>query len=144
MLNRGNICKWNQIGGSIDNYRYILAKMVYWGKIRVDKPKLGQIMTLLNFTSGKLFMWIRANITSQRLNEWFWAMFEPTPTWPDFTFGQLFIWIGTNNDQILLPRVRWVILSNVETNSYLTNFNFPCERGSMITRYDFLEARQII
>ena len=78
--------------------------MVYLGKIRVDKPKLGQIITLLNFTSGKLSMWIGANITSQRLNEWFWAMFEPTPTWPDFTFGQLFICIGTNNDQILLPR----------------------------------------
>ena len=39
--------------------------MVYWGKIRVDNPKLGQIMTLLNFTSdftfGQLFIWIGTN-----------------------------------------------------------------------------------
>ena len=28
-------------------------------------------------------------------DEWLWAMFEPTPTWPNFDFGQLFIWIGT-------------------------------------------------
>ena len=37
------------------------------------------------------------------LDEWFWAMFEPTWTWPNFTFGQLFMWIGANNDQIWLP-----------------------------------------
>ena len=51
-------------------------------------------------------MWIGANITSQRLNEWFWAMFEPTPTWPDFTFGQLCL-IGAikgKYDQIMLNR----------------------------------------
>ena len=37
------------------------------------------------------------------LDEWFWAMFEPTWTWPNFTFGQLFMWFGSNNDQIWLP-----------------------------------------
>ena len=37
-----------------------------------------------------------------RLDGWFWAMFEPTPTWPNFDFGQLFMWIGANNDQIWL------------------------------------------
>ena len=29
-------------------------------------------------------------MTSYGLDEWFWAMFEPTLTWPNFTFGQLF------------------------------------------------------
>ena len=36
------------------------------------------------------------------LDEWFWAMFEPTPTWPNF--DQLSMWIWANNDQIGLPR----------------------------------------
>ena len=40
---------------------------------------------------------------SYGLDEWFWAMFEPTWTWPNFTFGQVFMWIGANNDQIWLP-----------------------------------------
>ena len=38
------------------------------------------------------------------LDEWFWAMFEPIPTWLDFTFGQLCIWMSVNNDQMWLPR----------------------------------------
>ena len=37
-------------------------------------------------------------MTSYRLDEWFWAMFEPTWIWPNFTFGQLFMWIGANSD----------------------------------------------
>ena len=40
-------------------------------------------------------------MTSYGQDEWFWAMFEPTWTWPNFTFGQLFLWIGANNDQIM-------------------------------------------
>ena len=30
--------------------------MVYLGQLRVDKPKLGQIMTLPNFSFGQHFM----------------------------------------------------------------------------------------
>ena len=82
--------------------------MIYWGKIRVDKSKLGQIMTLLNFTSGKLFMWIGANITSRRLDEWVWAMLKPAPT------------------------------------GLISLLACSCERGSIITRYHFLEPRQMI
>ena len=26
-------------------------------------------------------------------DEWFWAMFEPTPTWPNVDLRQLFMWI---------------------------------------------------
>ena len=37
-------------------------------------------------------------MTSYGLNEWFWAMFEPTWTWPNFTFGQLFMLIEANSD----------------------------------------------
>ena len=44
-------------------------------------------------------------MTSYGLDEWFWAMFQPTWTWPNFTLCQLFMWrwIGENNDQIGLP-----------------------------------------
>ena len=42
-------------------------------------------------------------MTSYGPDEWFWAMFEPTWTWPNFTFGQLFMWIGANND-----KNRWI------------------------------------
>ena len=42
-------------------------------------------------------------MTSFGLDEWFWAMFESTWTWPNFTFGQLLMWIGANNDHIWLP-----------------------------------------
>ena len=27
------------------------------------------------------------------LDEWFWAMFEPTPTWPNVDFRQICMWI---------------------------------------------------
>ena len=30
-------------------------------------------------------------MTSYGLDEWFCAMFEPSPTWPNFTYSQLFI-----------------------------------------------------
>ena len=39
--------------GDIDKYG---AKMVYWGQIRLDKPKFGQIMTILYFIFGQLLM----------------------------------------------------------------------------------------
>ena len=39
-----------------------------------------------------------------RPDEWFWAMLELIPTWPNFDFDQLFMWIGANHDQIRLPR----------------------------------------
>ena len=58
------------------------------------------------------------------LDEWFWAIFKRTSTWPNFTFGQLFMWIGANNYQIWLPIwTSQVILSNVRTNSNLTSFH---------------------
>ena len=42
-------------------------------------------------------------MTSYGLDEWFWAMFETTSTWPNFPFGQLVMWIVANNEQIWLP-----------------------------------------
>ena len=59
-------------------------------------------------------------MTRYGLDEWFWAIFKPTPTLPNFDSGQLFKWIGANNDQIWLPMGWRVILSNVRTNSNLT------------------------
>ena len=46
---------------------------------------------------------IGPDMTSYGLDEWFWAMFEPTWTLPNLTFGQICMWIGANNDQIWLP-----------------------------------------
>ena len=37
------------------------------------------------------------------LDEWFGAMFEPIPIWPNFDFGQLCMCIGANNGHIRLP-----------------------------------------
>ena len=58
-------------------------------------------------------------MTSYGLDERFWAMFEPTWTWPNFTFSQLFMWIGANNYQIWLPM------------AYMSG-----ELGEIMTRYD--------
>ena len=83
---------------------------------------------ITNLDFGQLFMWIGANNDQIRLprglNEWFWAMFEPTPIWPDFTFGQLCIWVWANNYPI------WLLggqMSDFEQclNSPLVNFLWP-------------------
>ena len=42
-------------------------------------------------------------MTSYGLDEWFWAMFEPTPTLANFNFGQHFMRNGANNEQLGLP-----------------------------------------
>ena len=83
-------------------------------------------------------------MTSYGLDEWFWAMFEPTWTWPNFTFGQLFMWIGTNNGQIWLP-MGYISDSEQCSNRlelYLISLlvNFSCEMGQIMNRYDFPEG----
>ena len=77
------------------------------------------------------------------LEEWFGAMFELTPTWPNFSFDQLFLLIKaimTRYDSLL--ETSWVILSNIlQLNliSLLDNFSYELEQ--ILTRYDdFLEA----
>ena len=88
-------------------------------------------------------------MTSYGLNECFWAMFEPTWTWPNFTCGQLFMWIGANNDQIRL-HMGWTSDSEQCSNRlklYPISINFSCELGQIMTRYDFLSvwwARRVI
>ena len=84
-------------------------------------------------------------MTSYGLDEWFWAMCEPTPTWPIFTFGQLFMWIGVSNDQI------WLTLGYMSDSEQCSNrlqldiisllVNFVHELGYIMTRYDFLWGR---
>ena len=51
-------------------------------------------------------------MTSFGLDEWFWAMFEPTWTWPNFTFGQLSCELGPIMTRYDFIWARWVILSN--------------------------------
>ena len=87
-------------------------------------------------------------MTSYGLDEWFWAMFEPTWTCPNFTIGQLFMWIGANNDQIWLP-MGWMSDSEhcsnrLELDLISLLVNFACELGQIMTRYDFLWARWMI
>ena len=81
-------------------------------------------------------------MTCYGLDEWFWAMFEPTWTLPNFTFGQLFMWIGDNNDQIWLP-MGYMSDSEPCSNrleldliSLLVNFSY--ELGQIMARFDFL------
>ena len=60
--------------------------MVLWGQISVDKTKLEQIITLPNFTFGQLSCELGQIMTGYDflwLDEWFWAMFEPTWIWPN-------------------------------------------------------------
>ena len=63
----------------------------------LNRLQLDPISLLVNF-SHEL-----AHMTSYWLNKRFWAMFEPTPTWPNFAFGQLFTCIGIYNHHIWLP-----------------------------------------
>ena len=58
------------------------------------------------------------DMTSSGLDEWFWAMFEPTWTWPNFTFGQLFMWIGANDGQIIITS------NGLDESNVWTDFNF--------------------
>ena len=94
--------------------------------------ELGQIMTRYDYG----------------LDEWFWAMFEPTWTWPNFTFGQLFMWIRANNDQIGLHMGQMnyseQCSSRLELDLILHLVNCSCELGQIMTRYDFLWAGWVI
>ena len=86
-------------------------------------------------------------MTCYGLDDWFWAMFELTWTWPNFTFGQLFMWIGANNDQIWLPMGKmsdseqcsnWLELDLI---SLLVNFSY--ELGQIMVRFDFIWPRWV-
>ena len=56
-------------------------------------------------------------MTSYGLDEWFWAMFEPTWIWPNLIFGQLLMWIGANNDQI------WLSMGYMSDSEQFSNRN---------------------
>ena len=81
-------------------------------------------------------------------DEWFWAMFEPTPTLSNFDFGQLSMWIGANNNQIWLPRglkSDFDKCSNrlqLDLSSLLVNLLDVL--GQILAIYDFLEAIRVI
>ena len=46
------------------------------------------------------------------------------------------MWIGLNKDQIRLPM-------DQTSDSVWTNYNFVCELGQIMTRYDLLGARRV-
>ena len=77
------------------------------------------------------------HMTSNRLNKRFWAMFEPTSTWPNFAFGRLAsptltTWNGSNctylewlqalptrkGQIIILWCLKWCYLTSNPSNSY--------------------------
>ena len=62
------------------------------------RRQLNIISLLANFVCelGK----IMTRYDSLWTRKWFWAMFEPSSTWPNFTFGQLFMRIKANIKQI--------------------------------------------
>ena len=78
------------------NYKILQVLTILMSKTSFDRDGLNR------FKPGGLNQGGQ-NLPTLGLDEWFWAMFEPTWTWPNFTFGQLFMWIGENNDQIGLP-----------------------------------------
>ena len=112
-------------------------------------------------------------MTSYGLDEWFWAMFEPTWTWK-VDLISLLVNFSCELGQIMSRYdflwARWVILSNVWNRlklyliSLLVNFscefgqimkrlklylislldNFSCEFGQIMTIYDFLLASRVI
>ena len=103
-------------------------------------------------------------MTSKRLDEWFWAMFEETPTLLNVIFDTFFIWIGYNNYQIWVWYVMLfqILLAgedftlfhfwstfHVNWGKFLDDLisrlvDLLYEPGQMMTRYDFLEARWLI
>ena len=114
--------------------------------------KLGQIMIRYDFLwHRKSYLIIICPNLHEKFNgldEWFWAMFELTPTWHNFTFGQLFMWFGANNDQIWLPMDQTSdseqCSNRLQLHLILLLVNFSCELGQIMIRYDFLWTRLLI
>ena len=91
----------NVVLTKIQNFIEIQSSRFRWYSFVFARTQSRLVSLLVNF-SCELGQ-IMTRYDSYGLDEWFWAMFEPTWTWPNFTFGQLFMWIGANNDQIWLP-----------------------------------------
>ena len=131
-----------ELGQIMTRYDFLWAKWVILSTVRTDlNLTYFHFWSILHVNWGKWW----PDMTSYGLNEWFWAMFKPTWTWPNLTFGQLFMWIGANSDQIWLPMG---LMSDSEQCSNRLELdlisllvNFSCELGQIMTRYDFLWAR---
>ena len=91
-------------------------------------------------------------MASYGLDEWFWAMFEPTWTWPNFTFGQkmsqLFMWIDLISLLVNFSCELGQIMTGYDflwtRRVILFNSNFVCELRQIMTRYDFLLPKRVI
>ena len=62
------------------------------GPYKFTGDRLDLVLILVNF-SCELGQ-IRPDKTSYTLDEWFWTMFKPTPTWPNFDFGNFSCELG--------------------------------------------------
>ena len=134
-----------ELGQIMTRYYFIWARWVILSNVRTDFN-----LTEFHFWSTLHVDWgkIWSDMTSYGLDDWFWAMFEPTPTWPNSTFGQLFLWIGANNDQILLHMGQMSDSEQFSNRLQLDRIsllvNFSCGLGQKIIRYDFIWARRLI
>ena len=121
--------------------------MVFWGQIRVDETKLAQTITLPNFIFSQPFAWFEA-MSSYRLDEWFWPMFELTHNFTSFhfwsTFQHNYQIAGEHNYQIWLPMDQMSDSENRQPDIISLLVNFSCALGQIMTRYDFLWARRVI
>ena len=113
-----------ELGPIMTRYDFLWARWVILINVRTHLN-----LTWYHFWSTFHVNWgkLWPDMTSYGLDEWFWAMFEPTWNWPNlhfwsgfhyvldewllamfettcflpnFTFCQLFMWIEANNEQI--------------------------------------------
>ena len=84
-----------ELGQIMTRYDFQEARWVILSNVRTDYDFTWfHFLQTFHMNLGKLW----SDMTSKRLDELFWAMFEPTTTLPDFTFGHHFISSGANND----------------------------------------------
>ena len=79
-----------ELGQIMIRYDFLWAGWVILNNIRTDFN-----LTLFHLVK---FSCELGQIMTYGLDEWFWAMFKTTQTWPNFTFGQLFMLIEANSD----------------------------------------------
>ena len=84
------LCEFRQI---MIRYDFLLPRWVILSNVRTGS-QLNLIILLVNFSCELGQIMTRCDLLG--LDEWFWAMFKPIPTWPNFDFGKLFIWFGEN------------------------------------------------
>ena len=91
----------------------LLVNVVFEMGLMVARYDFLEVKLILIYVRGDTFLshfhvnWGRYDF----LDEWYRAMFEPTPNWPNITFDQLFSWIGSIMVIYYFLEVNRVILS---------------------------------